>query len=319
MPAHNIIVIGASAGGIDALRKLLSDLPANLNAGILLVVHIGQSVSVLPQILTRAGVLPAIHPEDGQSIENGVIYVAPPDYHLLVEAGHIHLSHGPKENLTRPAINPLFRSAALAYGPRVAGVILSGLLDDGISGLWEIKRRGGVTIVQDPDEALYPSMPCNAIQHVSVDYISTVAKMPALFANLNLANRTMPDMENNVVSRTLSDITCPECRGTLWEEHRGTVVDYTCRIGHSFSNLGMASHHKDAEEKALWAAAVALEEGAAIDERLAPELGAWYQEQAKKKREQAVVIKKMIGELKVEKTVRLRDATTSSFRGGEGE
>jgi two-component system, chemotaxis family, protein-glutamate methylesterase/glutaminase len=303
MPAQRIIVIGASAGGIEALRTLMRELPQNLQAAVFVVVHIGHRASVLPLILSDAGVLPAIHPEDGQTIEQGMIYVAPPDQHLLIEDGHVHLSNGPKENRTRPAINPLFRSAALAYGPRVAGVILTGLLDDGVSGLWEIKRRGGIAIVQDPQEAAYPSMPYNAIEHVAVDHILRLAEMPLVLARLSGSDARASDAQETM-STQVSDITCPECRGTLWEERRGSLIDYTCRVGHAYSMLGMADHHKDAQEKALWAAAVALEEGASIDERLAPQLGPWYNEQAKKKREQAEVLKNMLNQFQVTTTVR---------------
>jgi two-component system chemotaxis response regulator CheB len=316
MPAQNFIVIGASAGGIEALRTLMGDLPADLPAAVFVVVHIGQNASILPQILTRAGVLPAIHPEDGRRIENGMIYVAPPDRHLLIEPGHIHLSQGSKENRTRPAINPLFRSAAVAYGPRVAGVILTGLLDDGVSGLWEIKRHGGIAIVQDPNEAVYPAMPYNAIENVAVDYVLKISEMPALIASLSVNDRAIPKREEKeIVSRRLSEITCPECRGTLWEEQKGSLVDYTCRVGHSYSTLGMADHHKEAQEKALWAAAVALEEGATIDERLAPQLGARYKEQASRKREQSTVLKDMLNQLRVTETVG-EEATTAQGRRG---
>jgi two-component system, chemotaxis family, protein-glutamate methylesterase/glutaminase len=319
VPAQDIIVIGASAGGTEALRKLIGDLPADLAAAVFVVVHVGQSASILPQILTRTGVLRAIHPEDGQPIENGIIYIAPPDQHLLVEAGHIHLSHGPKENRTRPAINPLFRSAAVVYGPRVAGVILTGLLDDGVSGLWEIKRRGGIAIVQDPKEAVYPSMPYNAIEHVAVDHILKISQMPALLANLSMTDGSTSTMDNEIVSKTVSDITCPECRGTLWEQQKGSLIDYTCRVGHAYSTLAMADHHREAQEKALWAAAVALEEGATIDERLAPKLGSWYKEQASKKREQAAVLKKMLDEFDVTDTVCEEDTSASDRGGGRAD
>jgi two-component system, chemotaxis family, protein-glutamate methylesterase/glutaminase len=309
MPAQCIIAIGASAGGVEALRTLMRELPPNLQAAVFVVVHIGHRASVLPQILSDAGALPAIHPEDGQPIEQGMVYVAPPDQHLLIENGHVHLSNGPKENRTRPAINPLFRSAALAYGPQVAGVILTGLLDDGVSGLWEIKRRGGIAIVQDPEEAMYPSMPYNAIEHVAVDHVLRLAEMPLVLARLSGSDGRAPDAQEEIVSKQVSDITCPECRGTLWEERRGSLIDYTCRVGHAYSMLGMADHHKDAQEKALWAAAVALEEGASIDERLAPQLGPWYKEQAKKKRGQADILKNMLNQFQVTNTVRQEHAS----------
>lgn len=157
MPGHDIIVIGASAGGVEALVTLTRSLHRNLQAAVFVVLHIPpQSPSLLPEILSRAGQLKAVQAADDMKIEHGHIYVAPPDHHMLVERGKVRVVHGPKENRHRPAVDPLFRSAALAYGPRVIGVILTGALDDGTAGLLAVKRRGGIAIVQDPDEALYP-------------------------------------------------------------------------------------------------------------------------------------------------------------------
>src|SRR5215472_10518435 len=151
MPNRDIIVIGASAGGVEALQRLVSQLPASLPAAVFAVMHVYyRARSSLPEILTRAGALIAIHPENGTPIEHGRIYVAPPDQHLIVERDHVHLSSGPKEQHQRPCINVTFRSAASAYAERVAGVILTGQMDDGTAGLWEIKRRGGIAIVQNP-------------------------------------------------------------------------------------------------------------------------------------------------------------------------
>jgi two-component system chemotaxis response regulator CheB len=314
MAVQDIVVIGASAGGVEALREIVRRVGPDLQAAVFVVLHIGQTASVLPQILSQAGHLPAIHPHDGQPIENGTIYVAPPDQHLLIEPGHVHLSRGPKENRSRPAINPLFRSAALAYGPRVAGVILTGLLDDGVSGLWEIKRRGGVAIVQDPGEALYPAMPWNAMEQIAVDHVVRLADLPPLLSSLSVTDRPTEDPPLGAMSRKISDITCPDCRGPLWEEQKGGVVDFVCRVGHAYSTLGMADHHRDAQEKALWAAAVALEEGATIDERLAVRLGPWYQEQARKKREQAEVLKNMLSSLNVQETVSQSDRSSEQSR-----
>jgi two-component system, chemotaxis family, protein-glutamate methylesterase/glutaminase len=172
--------MGASAGGVEALKILAAGLPANLDASVFVVLHIGAGIdgqSHMPAILSRAGKLPAVRPRDGAQIETGKIYVAPPDCHLLLKQGTVHLSHGPKENWTRPAINPLFRSAAAAYGADVIGVILTGTLDDGISGLAEIKRRGGVAVVQDPQSALHSSMPLNAIKRVDVDHVVPLSQI----------------------------------------------------------------------------------------------------------------------------------------------
>ncbi len=178
---HDIVVIGASAGGVEALRQLASAFPANFPAAVFIVLHISPwCPSELPYVLGQCSRLPVAHPEERELIRRGKIYVAPPDYHLLVEENEVVLWRGPKESLQRPAINTLFRSAAVAHGERVAGVVLSGALDDGSTGLWWIKRYGGVAIVQDPNEATIPDMPRNAIQYAEVDYVVGLDEMGKL-------------------------------------------------------------------------------------------------------------------------------------------
>ncbi|HEY8599580.1 MAG TPA: chemotaxis protein CheB, partial [Thermomicrobiales bacterium] len=177
---HDLIVIGTSAGGVQALLELLDDLPANLPAAICIVIHIpAESPSLLPRILQRRSALPVRHAVDGERIVPGHVYIAPPDHHLLVDPGRLRLRHGPRENRCRPAVDPLFRSAALAYGPRLIGVVLTGALNDGTAGLAIIKRLGGVTIVQDPADALFPGMPASAQRHVAVDYSLPLADIAA--------------------------------------------------------------------------------------------------------------------------------------------
>src|SRR3954470_12372525 len=181
MSRKDIVVVGASAGGMDALEKLVAGLPADLPASVLVVWHLSPGIrSVLPNVLSRAGPLPASNPQDGDPIQPGRIYVAPSDHHILVEKGFMRVTKGPKENRFRPAVDPLFRSAAYIYGPRVIGIVLSGALDDGTAGLWTIKSRGGVAIVQDLADAEVPSMPQNALAAVEVDYTLPVSKMAAL-------------------------------------------------------------------------------------------------------------------------------------------
>ncbi len=166
MAGHDIVVIGGSAGGVEALRRICEGLPSDFPAAVFVVVHISpNSRSIMPDLLSRAGKLPARHPKDDEPINRGVIYVAPPDMHMLLRPGHVILRRGPQENRTRPAINPLFRSAAVTYGSRVIGVVLSGLLDDGCAGLLAIKSCGGVCIVQEPDDAMWSEMPRNALAH----------------------------------------------------------------------------------------------------------------------------------------------------------
>src|SRR3954452_16430579 len=151
LPTHDIVVVGASAGGVEALSTLVAELPRSLRAAVFVVLHVSRGRSVLPEILTRAGRLPAVHPADWERIEYGRIYVAPPDHHMTLEQDTIRIVHGPSENGYRPAVDPLFRSAARAYGPRVVGVVLTGALDDGTAGLAAVKEAGGTAVVQDPD------------------------------------------------------------------------------------------------------------------------------------------------------------------------
>src|SRR6266481_4923973 len=185
MAERDIVVIGASAGGVEALKDLVRGLSPDIRASFFVVLHFPAfQKSHLPEILSSVGVLPANHARNGDPILPGHIYVAPPNQHLLVKDGRVELWHGPKENYGRPSLNPLFRTAAESYGPRVIGVVLTGLLDDGTAGLIEIKRRGGITVVQDPDEALFSSMPSNALKRGHVDYSVKLSEMADLLASL---------------------------------------------------------------------------------------------------------------------------------------
>jgi two-component system chemotaxis response regulator CheB len=199
----DIVVIGTSAGGVEALSNLVSYFPSDLDAAIFVVLHIPTyATSVLPQILNRAGKLPASHPQDNEEIRAGHIYIAPPDYHLLVEPGYISLLRGPKENSHRPAIDPLFRSAARAYGKRVVGVVLTGMLDDGTAGLQAVKMCGGTAIVQSPEDAIYKGMPRSAIRHVEdIDYILPLSEIPQTL--VELANTPVEAKANNPVSHQM--------------------------------------------------------------------------------------------------------------------
>ncbi len=199
MTGHDIVVIGASAGGVETLRRLVRDLPADLPAAVFIVVHFPtNATSTLAQILRRAGPMSAVNAEDGQQIVPGRIYVAPPNQHMLVKPGYVKLVRGPKENGFRPAINPLFRTAARAYGPRVVGVVLSGTLDDGTLGLQDVKQYGGTAIVQDPEDALFDAMPRSAIEEVSVDFVLPVAKIGAAISRL--AREPLPEPRTNASS-----------------------------------------------------------------------------------------------------------------------
>ncbi|GLV54738.1 chemotaxis protein CheB [Dictyobacter sp. S3.2.2.5] len=293
MAGQDIVVVGASAGGVEALMTLVSGLPRNLSAALFVALHLSSDgPSRLPEILSRAGVLPAVHPADGEPIEYGKIYVAPPDYHLLLERGCVKLIRGPKENRNRPAIDPLFRSAAHAYGRRAAGVILTGGLDDGTSGLFTIKQKRGLAVVQDPQEALYSSMPRSALAHVDVDYVLPLHEIAPLLTRLANEHRDGEDlratdpsqdecqaedkvtnMENNDLQREElkgdpSAFSCPECGGVLWEMKNGTLQRFRCRVGHAFSAESMLVEQSEELDKALWMALKTMEEKAELLQRM---------------------------------------------------
>jgi two-component system chemotaxis response regulator CheB len=297
MAGHDIVVIGGSAGSVEALQRLVAGLPADLPAAIFIVVHFpAEGTSMLPDILTRAGALPAQHAEDGEPIERRRIYVARPGCHLLLNPGRLRVSSGPKENGHRPAVDPLFRTAAQAYGPRVLGVVLSGNLDDGTAGLLAIKEAGGAAVVQDPADALYPSMPRSAIAHVPVDHVARLADLPALITSLVSSNGAARDQrhveefmadsfepgpaEDDPLVRQTPDsdgvpstFTCPECKGALWEARRGELTTYRCRVGHAFTADSLLQEQAQALEAALWTALRSLEEHAALARRIARSAG----------------------------------------------
>jgi two-component system chemotaxis response regulator CheB len=284
---RDVVVIGASAGGVEALVEIASGLPPEFPAGVLVVLHVpATGTSVLDAILTRAGNLPAVTPMDGEPLALGQIYVAPPDRHMLLKGDRISLTLGPRENGHRPAIDPLFRSAARSAGRRVVGVVLSGALDDGASGLQFIKERGGIAIVQDPGEALYPSMPQHAISATQVDHIVHVAELAGLLC-AELERPLEPEderldepiLELDVVETGPTDVasmdgaptglTCPECGGALWEEANGALVRFSCHVGHVYSAESLVNEQGQALESALWGGLRALEERADLLERMA--------------------------------------------------
>lgn len=281
------IVVGASAGGITALERLVNCLPPGFPGVLLVVVHVAaDSPGALPGILTRAGKLPALHARDGDAMLPGHIYVAPPDHHLLVEAGRLRLSHGPKENRFRPAIDPLFRSAAYTYGSQVIGVVLSGALDDGTAGLWAIKERGGLAMVQEPEEAEYPSMPWSALKYVNVDYrlpVADIAQVLTRVVGEPMAQRgetPVPDdaqrspmeietriaLEDNPLQAgvmklgPLSPYTCPECSGVLLQLVDGGILRFRCHTGHAYFVESLLQGINESIETTLWNTVRSLEE-----------------------------------------------------------
>jgi two-component system chemotaxis response regulator CheB len=290
MQTMRIVVIGASAGGIEALRSLVAALPPDFPAPICVVVHTApQSPGVLHDILDRAGPLSAISTRNRERLSDGRIYVAPPDCHLVVEPGRVRVTKGPRENRFRPAIDPLFRSAAQVYGPAAIGVILTGNLDDGTAGLWVIKQLGGIAIVQDPDDALYPSMPSSALKHVRVDHRVALSEVAPLLVRLTSrpaqeAEPSVPEQvevevkiakEENPVGAGLegigkpSSFACPECHGVLLQLEEGGRIRFRCHTGHAYSVDSLLAAIGEGIEDSLWIAIRALEEGALLMQRMA--------------------------------------------------
>lgn len=253
MAARDIIVIGASAGGFEAIQTLAAQFPADLAAAVFVTLHVYErSDGILPQLLSRLSPLPAAYAQDGEPIRAGRIYVAPPDYHLRLASGHVHLSHGPKENMQRPCIDVMFRSAARSYGDRVTGVLLTGLLDDGAAGLWEIQQYHGATIVQDPEEATFRSMPDSAVRGLNVQYIVRLAEMGPLLARLSVADHNLSKPGEPVFPRgELSSQACPECGGAMTFVRMGGLREYRCHIGHRFGLQTLISEKRKVVERAM--------------------------------------------------------------------
>lgn len=281
----HLIAIGASAGGVHTISELVGQFPVDLPAAVLVVLHLApQGRSVLPAILSRAGALPAIHPRNGELLKAGRIYVAPPDHHLAVEDGRLRLSRSATENGHRPAIDVTFRTAALAYGPRCVGVVLTGNLDDGTAGLAAIKGCGGIAVVQDPRDALYSSMPESAIAAVDVDHVVPLHLMAPLLSEL--VRRQPPTgasecgEEETATTLLVADwgggaevgqptgLTCPECGGSLFESPGQGPDHFRCRTGHAYSPQSLLAKQSETLEATLWASMRALEESAALARRL---------------------------------------------------
>lgn len=331
---RDLIAVGASAGGLQYLRCLIRELPADFPASVLIVQHLGPR-SYLAGILARDSALPVLAAESGQTIEHGHVYVAVPGMHMLVHDSHLLLRRGPRENLARPAIDPLFRSAACSFGSRVIGVVLSGALNDGTAGLRAIKRCGGLAVVQDPVEAPFPDMPASALRHAAVDHCLSVAGMGALLAQLAAEPAgTTPDipleirMEAGIAALELSGMgsqeqlgekspfTCPECHGTLWEIPDGNLVRYRCHVGHADTGEAMLEAQSENIERMLWDVMRSHRDRATLARRLAEqersnELAARLQQRARGYEEDAQIMERLI--------YRRGFGTSPPERGGGGE
>ncbi|WP_123129158.1 chemotaxis protein CheB [Rufibacter latericius] len=284
LPHHDIIVIGTSAGGMAVLCELMDQLPQDLPASIFIVQHLARNSNsnVLVERLNKTSKLICQVAAHEQTIENGNVYFVPQDHHLLLQKGRMLVTKGPRENLFRPAIDPLFRSAAAAYGPRVIGIVLTGMLQDGTVGMEMIKRSGGITIVQKPEEAEYPDMPLSVLNEIEVDYVVNVAEMGQLLEELvfvpsspdaeapedivyeaNIAERLMLDsgeIENTELMGSRSHFSCPSCGGALWEVSKGNVTHYRCHVGHAFTPEAYLNANVESIEETLWIALRMLEE-----------------------------------------------------------
>lgn len=292
MPSRDIIVVGASAGGVEALMQMVRGLPPGLPASFFVVCHFPSGGrSVLPEILSRSGPLMATHAVDGERFYPGQIYVAPPDHHLLLEPdGRMSLTRGARENHNRPAVDPLFRSAARYYGPRVVGVVLTGALDDGTAGLMAIRSAGGLAVVQDPADALVAAMPQNAADVAGCDHVVRVADLAPLLVDL-INHPTDPEPKaspmdpidrmpavvagdmagqaRNERSGEISIMTCPECGGALWQVDDPSLIRFRCHVGHVYRGEILLSEQSKVLEAALWKAVRTLTEKSVLASQLA--------------------------------------------------
>lgn len=281
---RDIVVIGTSTGGVAALMELVKALPVDFPAPVFVVMHVpADSPSILPQLLSSVSALQARHPQDGEVVEPGVIYVARPDHHLLLEGNRVLVTRGPKENRFRPSIDGLFRSAAYTYGPRVIGVVLTGYLDDGTSGLWSVQRMGGVAVVQEPRDAEQPSMPTNALEFVAADHVVPLAQLGTLLVGLIQerapAKPRLPAAELDLLKieltiakqgggfelgiidkGKLTPFTCPDCHGALTQLIEGKLIRYRCHTGHAYTVSALLSEVTESVESMLYQSMRGLEE-----------------------------------------------------------
>jgi two-component system, chemotaxis family, protein-glutamate methylesterase/glutaminase len=320
MARRDIVVLGASAGGVDVLAQVLAD-AADADAAFAVVVHMAANArTALPAILGRSTGLECRLAEDGDALTVGRVLIARPDRHLVVERDRVAVVNAPRENRARPAIDPLFRTASLAYGPRVIAVALSGVLDDGTAGAAAVRRRGGLVVVQHPEDALFADIPRNIIEHVGADYVIPSGEIGALVGRLSTeeVEDEMPigededpavagqeELLRKAMGGAITHFTCPECSGTLWEVDEDGVLRYRCRVGHVYSLEALREAQGEGVESALWIAMRALEEQAGLIRRAAersrgfktPGIAARHELRAEELEEQAQVIRGLLDQL----------------------
>lgn len=286
MACPRLVVIGASAGGLEAVREVLSGLGPDFPAAVLIVIHTGSDGTTLPAVLGRSTPLPVAIGRDGERLARGRVYVPPPNCHLMVDGERLALTRGPRQHGFRPAVDPLFISAASSCRGNVIGVVLSGALDDGALGLMAIKRSGGIAVVQNPEEAAFPSMPLTALKSVEVDYVLPAAEIAPRLLELSRAaiRRPVPPAGGLAASgdrgeggrtpvkaprRELTALVCPSCGGALWESREQGVDEYLCHVGHHFSPAALRTLQLDQLDHVLWSAVRALHEDSMLRKRMA--------------------------------------------------
>lgn len=280
MANRDIVAIGTSAGGFDALRFIVSELPATFPAAVLVAIHLPPRFpSNIDSILNQFGTLPARFARDGEAAQAAHIYVAPPDRHLLYDGEHLALGVGSRENYARPSIDPLFRSLVLCCAHRSVGVLMTGTLGDGSSGLHALRACGGVAVVQDPEDAAFSEMPASALRKGSVDHVTALAALPSLLMELVRQPAGMPREAPEHIKQEVemaksgrssiaimdsiarrSALTCPECSGVLWEVAQGDELRYRCHTGHAFTAELVNIALEDSLSRALAVALRSFEE-----------------------------------------------------------
>ena len=324
MGKRNIIVIGASAGGFEALKKLVKKLPTDLDAAIFIVWHMSPDVrGILPDVFNRLETIQAANAYDKEPVEMNRIYVAPPDHHLIIEDGLVRVTKGPKENRFRPAVDPLFRSAAYEYGSRVIGVVLSGALDDGTAGLWRIKANGGITVVQDPADAEVPSMPESALREVEVDHCVRIDELADLLVRLSSEEviekeKIMKDektkteisiaVDENALTKSILDLgvlspfACPECHGVLTKIKDGSLTRFRCHTGHAYSADALMVSLTEGIEDGLYNAIRGMDESILLLNHIGdhyaevnqPRIAAAYFKKAKETEERSNLVRQAV-------------------------